>query len=88
MTGECFGSIFGSMNIKTSITLSKEALQALDELSEHYHSRSDLIEKAIWAFLAALEREHRDAADLEILNRRADELNREAEDVLEFQANL
>jgi metal-responsive CopG/Arc/MetJ family transcriptional regulator len=74
------------MKIKTSITLSKEALQALDELSGHYHSRSDLIEKAIWAFLATLERKHQDVADLEILNRCADGLNQEAEDVLEFQS--
>ena len=77
------------MKVKTSITLSKEVLQALDKLSEHYYpSRSDLIEKAIWAFLASLERPHRDATDLELLNRCVDELNQEAEDVLEFQADF
>ena len=76
------------MKIKTSITLSKEVLQALDKRAEHFSSRSDFIEKAIWKFLADLERQHRDAEDLEILNRCADELNQEAEDVLEFQADL
>ena len=35
-----------------------------------------------------LRRKARDERDLEILNRRADELNREVEDVLEYQVKL
>ena len=38
--------------------------------------------------MAARERRARDLEDLETINRRADELNAEAEDVLTYQANV
>ena len=76
------------MKIKTSITLSEEILKEVDKLSSRYGNRSILIEQAIREFLAAGEKPRRDLQDIEILNRRADALNKEAEDVLSYQVDL
>lgn len=76
------------MKIKTSITLSEDLVRKIDELSNLYGNRSALIERAIRDFLAALAKRRRDAQDLEILNRRADALNEEAEDVLSYQVDV
>lgn len=70
------------MRVKTSITLPKDLLRRLDEIDKN---RSALLERAAQAYLARLEREQRDRRDLEIINRNADRLNREAEDVLTYQ---
>jgi hypothetical protein len=48
-------------------------------------NRSALLERAAEAYLARLEKEQRDQRDVEIINRRAGRLNREARDVLEYQ---
>ncbi len=76
------------MKVKTSITLSEDVLRAVDRLARHYKNRSELIEIAVRAFLAKLLREEQDRRDLEILNRNAERLNREAADVLEYQVEL
>jgi hypothetical protein len=46
------------------------------------------LEAAARSFLARLEREKAERHDLEIINRHADELNAEAEDVLAYQVSL
>ncbi len=76
------------MKVKTSVTLSEELIRQIDSLSSQYGTRSALIEQAVRDFLAAAAKCRRDAQDLEILNRRADVLNEEAEDVLSYQAEL
>jgi len=73
------------MKIKTSITLSEDLVRAMSKRAGGFKNRSDLIETALRAFLARLVQEERDAKDLAILNREADRLNREAEDVLKYQ---
>lgn len=74
------------MKIKTSITLSEELLKVLDKRARQLKkNRSAMIEVAVWAFLRQLARDDQKAKDLEILNRRANSLNREATDVLTFQ---
>ena len=73
------------MKIKTSITLSEEILKEVDKLSGRYGNRSILIEQAVREFLAAGAKRRRDLRDIEILNRRADALNKEAEDILSYQ---
>jgi Arc/MetJ-type ribon-helix-helix transcriptional regulator len=73
------------MKVKTSITLSEDLLDAIEERLAEYKNRSDFIEAAVREFLAKKMREERDARDLEILNRNADELNREAAETAEFQ---
>jgi metal-responsive CopG/Arc/MetJ family transcriptional regulator len=74
------------MKEKTSVTLSADVLAGIDRLSGSKHSRSALIERVLRQYLAARARAKADARDLEILNRAADELNAEAEDVLDYQA--
>jgi len=74
-----------NMKIKTSITLSEEIVREIDELSSQYGNRSALIEQAIRDFLATEAKRRRDLQDIEILNRRSDALNKEAEDVLSYQ---
>jgi metal-responsive CopG/Arc/MetJ family transcriptional regulator len=73
------------MKIKTSITFSEEILKEVDKLAGRYGNRSILIEQAVREFLAAGEKRRRDLRDIEILNRRADALNQEAEEVLAYQ---
>ncbi|RIL05617.1 hypothetical protein DCC79_16000 [bacterium] len=74
------------MKVKTSITLSEDVLQAVDAMCNGHGNRSEFIERALRAFIAHRRREARDARDIEIINRNADRLNRDAADVLEYQA--
>jgi Arc/MetJ-type ribon-helix-helix transcriptional regulator len=76
------------MKIKTSITLSEEILEAIDLHIGEYRSRSELLETAVRQFIGQLAREKAERRDLEIINRHADSLNAEAEDVLTYQAPL
>jgi len=76
------------MKVKTSITLSEDLLKAIDEYAREYHNRSEFIGEAVRIFIRQLIRKHQDARDLEIINRRADYLNREAMDVLTYQVDL
>ncbi len=73
------------MKVTTSVQLSEDLLEAIDERARHRNEdRSTVIEAAVRAFVV-----HRTPAsamtDLDILNRHADELNLEAEDVLAYQ---
>ena len=76
------------MRVKTSITLSEELLKAIDQFSVRYKNRSDFIEAAVRAFVTQMKRDAQNTKDLEIINRRADHLNKEAEDVLAYQVDL
>jgi predicted transcriptional regulator len=73
------------MKVKTSITLSPETLRAIDRLAGADSNRSRVIERAVLELLHRQERAERDARDLAILNRAADRLNREMDDVLRDQ---
>ena len=73
------------MKVKTSITLSEDILEAMDQQSALHKNRSEFIESAIRAYLAQLHREKRDTSDSAILNQHADRLNAEAAEVLAFQ---
>ncbi|MEW5986806.1 MAG: ribbon-helix-helix domain-containing protein [Chloroflexota bacterium] len=76
------------MKVKTSITLSEELLPTVDELARQFKNRSEFIEAAVRAFIAALAHNERDARELDLINRHADWLNQEAEDVLAYQVEL
>jgi metal-responsive CopG/Arc/MetJ family transcriptional regulator len=76
------------MKVKTSITLSAELLRQIDALASQYGTRSAFIEQAVREFFAAQAKRTREAQDLEILNRRAEALNAEAEDVVSYQVEL
>jgi len=73
------------MKIKTSITLSEDLLEAIDQRSGRFKNRSDFIEAAVRAYITQIIRNEQNAKDLAILNSRADRLNEEAADVLTYQ---
>jgi len=77
-----------SMKIKTSITLTEDLVQAIDEYSDQFKNRSAFLETAAWAFVDQLQRAERDAQDIEIINRRTEYLNDEVMDVLTYQVSL
>jgi len=70
------------VRVKTSITLPAELLVRLDRLD---NNRSALLERAALEHLDRLQREEQDRRDVEIINRHAKRLNREALDTLEYQ---
>lgn len=75
------------MKEKTSITLSRDVLQAIDRVAGSKHSRSAVIERVLRRFLRERARAETQARDLERINRAADGLNAEAADVLDYQAS-
>jgi Arc/MetJ-type ribon-helix-helix transcriptional regulator len=76
------------MKLKTSITLERDVINAIDQQVDEYGSRSGFLEVAARRLLARLAKEEKDHRDLSIINRRAATLNREAEDVLDYQVAL
>jgi metal-responsive CopG/Arc/MetJ family transcriptional regulator len=76
------------MKLKTSVTLSEDILKTLKRASQKGESRSETIERLLRESLAGRARRRADQRDLEIINRHADRLNAEAEDVLDYQTDL
>jgi metal-responsive CopG/Arc/MetJ family transcriptional regulator len=76
------------MKIKTSITLSKNLLKEIDSIISKSGNRSLFIEEAIKNYLNHKKRFLRNQNDLEIINRSADDLNKEAEDTLSYQVKI
>ena len=76
------------MRIKTSITLAKETIGAIDRASGRAANRSRFIEKAVLSYLTQQDRHARDVRERHALDAIADELNEEMEDVLAYQAKL
>jgi metal-responsive CopG/Arc/MetJ family transcriptional regulator len=74
------------MKEKTSITLSKDLLARVDRLAGSKQSRSAFIERVLRKYFQDLRRTSIQARDLELLNQAADRVNREADEVLEYQA--
>lgn len=73
------------MKQKTSITLSKEILTRIDRRAGSKQSRSAFIEAVLDEYLRHQTRAQIEARDLELINKAADELNDEVEDVLRYQ---
>ncbi|MEZ4713201.1 MAG: hypothetical protein R3A44_38790 [Caldilineaceae bacterium] len=76
------------MKIKTSITLSEELLKTIDEFVDERMNRSLFLESAAWEYIARLRRSQENERDLAILNERADYLNAEVLDVLDYQVGI
>jgi len=76
------------MKVKTSITLERDVVIGIDRQVDKYGSRSEFLEVAARRLLARLAKDEKDRLDLEIINRRAIRLNREAKDVLDYQVAL
>jgi metal-responsive CopG/Arc/MetJ family transcriptional regulator len=73
------------MKEKTSITLSKEILAGIDRVAGSKQSRSAFIEEVLARYLRQQARAKIEARDLELINKAADELNEEVEDILRYQ---
>ncbi len=82
------GGMIWRMRVKTSVTIDERVLRGIDKATTRTRSRSRVIEDAAREFLARRARAARESRDLEILNRSADALNREMEDVLAYQADV
>jgi len=76
------------MKEKTSVTLSKEVLSGIDRVAGSKQSRSAFIEAVLSQYLRDRARAERGARDLAIINRNAEQLNKDALDGLECQAPL
>ena len=73
------------MKMKTSITLEKEVVTAVEEAAREGESRSQVIERILRQSFAARDRDAIDRRDRNTINAHADELNEEAVDVLGYQ---
>lgn len=80
----------GGMKVKTSVTLSEELLESLQERLGPKGNRSEFIEEAIRHRLRDLRRAERDARDAVIYERMANdpELRKEILDNLDLQEEL
>lgn len=76
------------MKVKTSITVEKDLLEAVDKLSGKNKNRSEFIEAAIQAYIVERTRAAGNARDLDLINESADILNQEALEVLDYQVAL
>ena len=79
---------YSSMKRKTSITLSEDVLEVVDRMTPEGGSRSETIERLLRDRITREARRTRDLKDLEAINRNAERLNEEAEDVLTYQVDL
>jgi len=73
------------MRVKTSVTIDDKVLRAIDRAVTREKSRSRIIEDAARDYLTQRARLARDSRDREIIDRAADGLNAEMEDVLSYQ---
>ncbi len=77
------GGYFSSMRVKTSVTLPSSLLKEIDcQLS----NRSAFLERAARFYLAQAAKRVSKSKDCAILEKHFEQLNREAEDVLDYQA--
>jgi len=76
------------MKVKTSITLSEDLLKAIDQRIGERKNRSGFIETAVRTYINQTTRDEQNKRDLETINRHANRLNEEAEDVLAYQVSL
>lgn len=74
------------MRVKTSVSLSEEALRVVDRIAGRGGNRSQVIEAAICAYARQRARSERDRRDVAILDANADDYAREMLDALEYQS--
>ena len=74
--------------MKTSFTISKETLTALERLVGKNGNRSAFVETALNTTLRQRERDERDARDAAIYEKHAAEIDREVEDSMVLVADL
>ncbi len=75
------------MKVKTSIIITKSVLKEIDATVSRWGNRSLFIEEAVIHYLNRRKRAEKGKRDLDIINRAACELNREADDSLTYKAD-
>lgn len=80
--GNAIQAYYDNTMIQTSVSLPEDVAMELARLEPSASRRSEIIAKALRAYFKL---KPQPQSDIEILNGYADELNTEAEDVLEFQ---
>lgn len=73
------------MRTEIRVLLSKDVVASLEKRLGPREDRSEFIEEAVQRSLARRDRALETARDIEIIQRNADRLNEEAEDVLGYQ---
>ncbi len=73
------------MKINISVSLSKDLLQEIKQRSKNYMNRSAFIESAINYYLKEIRNSEKNNNDLDIINKHARRLIKEALDVLSYQ---
>jgi len=76
------------MKVKTSVTLSEDVLKTVDRSTRKGESRSAAIERLLRESLAARARYTIEQQDRALLDRHAEALNAEVDDVLGYQADV
>jgi metal-responsive CopG/Arc/MetJ family transcriptional regulator len=76
------------MKVKTSITLDKDVVRAVERVAGKGESRSEVIERLLRQSLREQARRRIERRDLALINAHADELNAEADDVLSYQGDV
>ena len=76
------------MKEKTSITLSSDLLAQVDKKAGSTRSRSAFIEEILREYFREKHRQAIHQRDVELINANGDYLNREAMDVLRYQAPI
>jgi metal-responsive CopG/Arc/MetJ family transcriptional regulator len=72
--------------MKASLTLSREVVSGMDRVVGEKRSRSAVVDDVLRGYLSHRQRTAANARDVEKINRFADELNAEIQDVLAYQS--
>ena len=76
-------------NVKTSIPISNDLFKEIESIAKEQHRNiTELVEKGMRDYLTRMMREKRNARDIEIINRNAEEMNKEALENLEYQFDI
>jgi metal-responsive CopG/Arc/MetJ family transcriptional regulator len=72
--------------MKTSLTLSRDVVRAIDRVAGKKRSRSAVVDDVLRGYLSYRRRAAANASDVEKINHFADELSAEMQDVLGYQS--
>ncbi len=75
------------MKVKTSVTLEKGVLKEISALRGE-KSRSEFIEGAVTEQIKRMRKQARDRREIDLINKNATTLNKEADDALSYQIGL
>lgn len=76
------------MKVKTSVTISKQLITAIDKVLNENQNRSTFLETAAWEHIARIRRAKINRRDVALINQYADQLNAETLDTLVYQIPL